>query len=113
MQGIAAGVREDGRGGAAVRGTRVETGVLASCVGSGRATRTDSLCHAVAAVKTELSAKSDVLVRLSVCASFASALLHDDRRLRELEGDLSRCLEAALGGEQFCFFLLFFYVLSR
>ncbi len=97
-QGIALGVRDDGRDVLAMRPTVCETGILVGCTGSAHVSRGG--CDVVAGVKLELGVpvrehrEGQVHVRVDVTSS-----AHDEKRVREQEGDLSRCLEASLGGE--------------
>lgn len=107
VQGIAVGVRDDGRGALEVRRAQIESNVLVSCASSARVSRGSSCV--VAGVKSEISSpqgalmnEGTVVVKVNIVAS-----LHDDKKLREIENDLGRCLEASLGGEvPLCFFFL-------
>ncbi len=95
-QGIALGVRDDGRDVLDVRTTVFETNVLVGCTGSAHVKR--GACDVLAGVKLELAApvrqdkEGELFVRVDVTCS-----LQDEKRIREQEGDLSRCLEASLG----------------
>ena len=97
-QGVALGVRDDGRDVLDVRKTVFETGVLVGCTGSAHVKR--GACDVVAGVKLELAPpvredkEGELFVRVDITCS-----LQDEKRVREQEGDLSRCLEGSLGGE--------------